>query len=121
MPQSELHGKEYRIRRQPGSKEQVRADPFGIYFREYARGFCSRLSEVQAHECESLPLRLVRLALLQVRRKNPGGVVMGWMALILAFDGFLTKVSHPEAAGYIYIAAGLFAIADSIANWRNKS
>lgn len=46
---------------------------------------------------------------------------MGWMALILAFDGFLTKVSHPEAAGYIYIAAGLFAIADSIANWRNKS
>ena len=80
-----------------------------------------RLSEVQAHECESLPLRLVRLALLQVRRKNPGGAVMGWMALILAFDGFLTKVSHPEAAGYIYIAAGLFAIADSIANWRNKS
>lgn len=47
--------------------------------------------------------------------------MMGWIALLLAFDGLVTKVSHPETAGYIYIAAGLFAIADSMACWRNKS
>ena len=46
---------------------------------------------------------------------------MGWIALFLIFDGFITKINHPEASGYIYIAAGLFAIAESLIYWRDKS
>ena len=47
--------------------------------------------------------------------------MMGWIALFMAFDGFLTKINHPEVCGYIYIASGLFAIAESLTYWRDKS
>lgn len=46
---------------------------------------------------------------------------MGWISLFLVFDGFITKIHHPETSGYIYIAAGIFAIAESLTNWRDKS